>query len=153
MLNKKILLIEDDEKKIEDIRAFILDNYPSAELTIKESYQSGLRQIMYHSYDLLLLDMSLPTWERDLESVGSFEKFGGFKIMKEMVRKQVSMNTILITMFDDFGESDSSLTLGEIDGILRKEFEKFYKGYIFYNSRESNWKNVLSDKLNAIGIK
>jgi CheY-like chemotaxis protein len=117
-MNKKILLIEDDEKKIEDIKSFIEANYPQYALTIKESYQSGLRELMFNRYDLLLLDMSLPTWESmDFEAVGSFEKFGGYKIMKEMRRKKVDIKTILITMFDDFGESDSSLTLSQIDQL------------------------------------
>lgn len=148
-MNKKILLIEDDQKKVDDIKSFIIDNYKNIDLTIKESYQSGLKEIMTNEFDLLMLDMSLPTWDlADYEGVGSFEKFGGFKIMKEMDRKKKIVKTILITMFDDFGESDSSITLNQIDEIFSTQFSQFYMGYVFYNSKESNWKEILALKLN-----
>jgi CheY-like chemotaxis protein len=152
-MEKKVLLIEDDQKKIDDIENFMRENYNTYRLTVKESYQSGLRELMLNRYDLLLLDMSLPTWgNMEFEGVGSFEKFGGYKIMKELVRKKVGLKTILITMFDDFGESDSSITLNQIDDILKTEFTGFYLGYVFYNSRESNWKNVLADRITTNNI-
>ncbi|TLY45132.1 MAG: response regulator [Gammaproteobacteria bacterium] len=152
-MNKKILLIEDDEKKIEDIRAFIEDKFKDVDFIIKESYNSGLRELMLNNYDILLLDMSLPTWEtKEFEGVGRFEKFGGYNILKEMTRKNINIKTILITMFDDFGESDSSLTLNEIDQLLKINFSSFYMGYVFYSSRESNWKQILEQKLSSLEI-
>ena len=148
---KKILLIEDDEKKIDDVKLFILSNYSGFSLTIKEAYQSGLRELMMNAYDMLLLDMSLPTFETmDLEGVGSFEKFGGFKIMKEIARKKKQIYTVLITMFDDFGESDTSITLQQMDIVFKLEFQNQYKGFVFYNSKESSWKKALSQHLNQL---
>ena len=140
----KILLIEDDKKKTEDIRAFLSSYLSDVDLVIKESYQSGLRELLFNSYDLLLLDMSIPTWDRSSkESGGNYEKFGGYKILKETVRKRKSVRTILITMFDDFGEGDTSITLSELNQMLESEFPEIYKGAVFYSSRESNWKDEL----------
>lgn len=143
-MNKRILLIEDDRKKIEDIKGFIHHRFANFELQIKESYQSGLRELANSNYDALLLDMSLPTWESSgYEATSSFEKFGGFNIMKEMDRKGFKTKTIFITMFDDFGESDSSITLEQINNILQSQFSDFYLGYVFYNSRETQWQTKL----------
>ncbi|MFL5741010.1 MAG: hypothetical protein ACJ75B_12385 [Flavisolibacter sp.] len=139
-MKNNILLIEDDQKKIDDIKCFISEGMNSYKLVIRQSYQSGLKELLTKRYDLLLLDMSLPTWDSmEYEAVGNFEKFGGYKIMMEMERKKVKTKTILITMFDDFGESDSSMTLMEIDSALKESFKDFYLGYVFYNSRENNW--------------
>jgi DNA-binding NarL/FixJ family response regulator len=145
-----ILLIEDDHKKMDDIKSFLETKFPNTSLTIKESYQSGLRTIIQDKFDLLLLDMSLPTWKSiEFEDMGSFEKFGGMNIMKEMQRRDIKVKTILITMFDDFGESDSSITLPQIDQFLRLDFSDFYLGYIFYNSRSNDWTEKLEKVLAA----
>lgn len=139
-----ILLIEDDKKKIEDVKDFLVEKYNYQSLEVKESYQSGLRELIRTKYDLLLLDMSIPTWDKSIdEPGGSFEKFGGYKILKEITRKGKEVDTILITMFDDFGESDSSITLTQLNNVLKDEFEKIYRGVVYYNTREDKWKEDL----------
>tara|TARA_R110000764_G_scaffold44749_1_gene100728 strand:- start:1451 stop:1903 length:453 start_codon:yes stop_codon:yes gene_type:complete len=147
----KILLVEDDKKKIEDIKDFLLESYDYDRLVVKQSYQSGLRELVKNSYDLLLLDMSIPTWDKSIdEPGGSFEKFGGYKILKEITRKKKEVDTILVTMFDDFGESDSSVTLSQLDDLLKKEFQKSYKGVVYYNTRENKWKDDLNSYIKKI---
>ncbi len=144
----KIILIEDDKKKIEDIKNFLLSKYHINNLTIKESYQSGLREILKNEYNILLLDMSIPTWDKSIdEPGGNFEKFGGYKILRELKRKRKEIDTILITMFDDFGEGNTSITLTKLNEALLEEFKEFYKGYVYYNIREDKWKRDLDNLL------
>lgn len=149
--NCKILLIEDDKKKIQDIKDFLFERYDYIKLVIKESYQTGLRELVLNNYDLLLLDMSIPIWDKkNYESDGDYQKFGGYLILKEIVRKKKPINTILITMFDDFGESDTSITLTQLDNLLKEEFSDMYFGAVFYSSREGKWKqelNILIEKV------
>lgn len=147
----KILLIEDDKKKSEDIRDYISDMDKSFEVTVKESYQSGLSELLSARYDLLLLDMSMPTWDKSSsEQSGYFEKFGGYKIMREMSRKNKIIKTILVTMFDNFGEADLNLTLSQIDKNLRNDFAGFYIDFVYYNSQENEWKEKLSQLINQL---
>ncbi len=141
-----IIVIEDDFKKKEDIRKFLSSELQINNIVIKESYQSGLRELIKTKYDLLLLDMSIPTWDKSInEPGGNFEKFGGYKILKEITRKKKPIKTILITMFDDFGESDTSITLSQLDNLLKTEFPDIYIGAVYYNTREEKWKADLSD--------
>lgn len=141
-----IIVIEDDFKKKEDIRNFLSSDLQINNIVIKESYQSGLRELIKNKYDLLLLDMSIPTWDKSIdEPGGNFEKFGGYKILKEITRKKKPIKTILITMFDDFGESDTSITLSQLDNLLKTEFPDIYIGAVYYNIREEKWKSDLSD--------
>lgn len=147
----KIIVIEDDIKKKEDIRNFLSSDLRVSSITIKESYQSGLRELIKNDFDLLLLDMSIPTWDKSIdEPGGSFEKFGGYKILKEIKRKKRPINTILITMFDDFGESDTSITLSQLDELLKNEFPDTYKGAVYYNTREDKWKTDLANFISTL---
>ncbi|SCW88821.1 hypothetical protein [Mucilaginibacter sp. NFR10] len=144
MKNLKMILIEDDSKKIDDIRIYVTTKLKFPDFTVKESYQSGVKEILTNDYDLLLLDMSIPTFDKTpFESGGHYEKFGGYKVLKEIVRKKRPIKTILITMFDDFGESDISITLSQIDQSLAEQFAGLYLGSVFYNARENKWQEDL----------
>lgn len=141
---RRIILVEDDPKKIDDIKAFLATK-DFGVLTVKESYQSGLKELLTNHYDLLLLDMSIPTWDKSpVESGGNYQKFGGYKILKELVRKKKPLKTVLISMFDDFGESDTSITLTQLTAILQHEFPSIFLGSVFYNSQQHNWKENLN---------
>ncbi|WP_157974643.1 hypothetical protein [Lewinella sp. IMCC34183] len=137
----KILLIEDDQKKSHDIVEYLCLTIAEIDVVVKESYQSGIRELIAHNYDLLLLDMSIPTWDKSInEPGGNFEKFGGIKILKECARRSCLVNTLLITMFSDFGDGDSSINLAAIDTSLKESYPDYYQGVIYYSSRDENWK-------------
>lgn len=147
----RTILIEDDLKKIEDIKDFVINSLGCEVLIIKESYQSGIREILKNDFDLLLLDMSIPTFDKTpLESGGPYEKFGGYKVLREIIRKKRPIKTILITMFDDFGESDLSITLSQINSSLKEEFSDLYIGSVFYHARENKWQEELKSLIQNI---
>lgn len=147
----KIILVEDDTKKIEDITSFLSKKLNKCELIVRESYQSGIKEILHNDFDVLLLDMSIPTYDKTpIEVGGPYEKFGGYKILKELARKNRALKTILITMFDDFGESDQSITLNQINSTLLEEFPLHFLGSVFYQSKETKWQDELYPLLLAI---
>lgn len=144
MKNLRVILIEDDPKKIEDIKEFVTNNLRCDTLKICESYQSGIKELISNDYDLLLLDMSIPTFDKSpMEPGGAYEKFGGYKVLREAIRKKRPIDTIMITMFDDFGESDLSVTLSQIDNSLKIEFPNIFLGSVFYHAKETKWQEDL----------
>lgn len=148
----KILFIEDNKTKAEAVKKFVLETSEIYDLTIKESFTSGLRELFTNTFDILFVDMSLPTREGLLSnSINNFEHLGGHKIMSEMKRKKLLMPTILITMFSEFGIGKTFMDINELDEILSREFEDFYKGYVYYSSQEESWKENLKTILNNLG--
>ncbi len=140
----KILLIEDDSKKSHVLVDFLQKIIEPEFLVVKESYQSGLKEIMSSKFDLLLLDMSIPTYTKTpYETGGAYQKFGGYLILKELKRKARLLPTILVTMFDDFGEGEGSISIGSLDESLKKEFDPEFVGSIFYHARENKWRDHL----------
>jgi DNA-binding NarL/FixJ family response regulator len=149
--DSKIILIEDDKKKIDDLIDFFKQSYNYSNLIVKQSYQSGMRELLSGKYDLLLLDMSIPTWDKSSsEPGGNYEKFGGYTILKELARKKRNIPTILITMFDDFGESDTSITLTQLNDALSAEFPTDFIGSVFYSSIGVKWRDNLKALLNHL---
>lgn len=143
-MDKKILFIEDNLIKAESVIKLLQSQYPNFEVTLKDSFRSGLRDLMTNTYDFLLLDMSLPTWEREgVKKQEGFERFGGETIMREMKRKDKWIPTIVITMFSEFGIGKSFINLVDLDKHLKSEFGNFYHGYVKYSSSEKKWEDEL----------
>lgn len=145
----KILIIEDDKIKIERLSVFFADE----EINIKESFQSGLSEIKNNklAYDFLVLDMTIPLWEKGNNDLGgNYEQFGGEKILREMKRRKLFLPTILFTMFDIFPTKEGNITFNEVNNIFKKEFSDFYIGAVFYNSNEDNWQLEMTDLISKI---
>lgn len=143
-MHKKILFIEDNLIKAESVMKFLDCNFSNSRITIKDSFRSGLKELMDNSYDILLLDMSLPTWERDaVKKQEGFERFGGETIMREMKRKGKCIPTVVITMFSEFGIGKTFIDLIELDNHLKSEFQEFYHGLVKYSSSEKKWEDEL----------
>ena len=69
---------------------------------------------------------------------------------QEIIRKKRPIKTILITMFDDFGESDLSITLSQINSSLKEEFSDLYIGSVFYHARENKWQEELKNLIQNV---
>ena len=148
-MNKKVLLIEDDKNKIEKIFDFLSNR----EIVIKESFHGGVNELKenLHEYDFLILDMTIPMWEKgDNDFGGNYEQFGGERILREMKRKKLILPTILFTMFDVFPTKEKNITFNELNDIYKEKFSDFYVGGVHYNSNDENWKIDMTELIKSI---
>lgn len=141
-MRQKILFIEDNNIKAEAIITVLKATY-DCEISWKESFRTGIKSAIQDDYEILLLDMSLTNWDRNIMINNNSEKFGGITILREMKRKQVIKPTIVITMFNEFGVGDSFVDLANLDKLLKSDFPEIYKGYVKYISNEKKWENEL----------
>lgn len=147
----KILIIEDDLNKLQSVKDFLSDFFQRKEflydLTIKHSYQSGLESILNETFNLLLLDMSLPNFDIDENNdSGDPLSKGGELILYEMDAMGINLKTIIITQHEDF----DGVSLESINSDYKDKFPEIYLNYVFYNSIESNWEIELEQIL--IGV-
>jgi CheY-like chemotaxis protein len=144
----KILLIEDDNNKMRRIAGEIQTIRKDVQIIEARSYQSGVMKIMAEPFDLILLDMSLPVFDMTQDEDGyQVDPFSGRNILAEMSRKGIRIPTIVITMFETFGENEDVKTLEELNGELNERFPEFYRGAIYYNSSEITWREQLKKAL------
>lgn len=145
----KILIIEDDKTKIEKLKVLFFDK----DLTFKESFKSGVSELKsnFSGYNLLILDMTIPLWEKGNNDLGgNYEQWGGERILREIKRHKLNIPTILFTMFDVFPTMDGTLTFEELNMMFLKNFPEFYLGGVFYSANEDKWKNEIFDLITKI---
>lgn len=147
----KVLIVEDDKNKISQISQTLRPAFPNVAIECAYSYRSGLKAILDNNYDLIILDMSLPTYDvTDTESGFQFRPFGGREILSEMKRKRRNYTTLVLTQFETFGAAEDVTTLKELTRQLQRDFVGIFGGIIYYNASESNWKSELVTRIHIL---
>ncbi len=141
---RKILLVDDDDYKVANIKTFLAEN--NYDISIEGALNPGLRRLLKENFDLILLDMSMPTFK--ITESKNFNSFGGIEFLREMKRKKNHTPVVIVTQYEIFGEGKSRKTAETIDRECKEGFEN-YKGIVIYSSTKNTWKEKL---LQTIGV-
>src|SRR4051812_42581245 len=97
----RILLVEDEAPKRDNIRSLLSQMALLEGVQEARSVGSAIRALRSGSFDLILLDMSLPTFDIVAgESGGRPQGFGGVEVLRYMDRFQVTTPAIVVTAFE-----------------------------------------------------
>jgi len=144
----KILIVEDDLNKSRQIGDYLSELLPGVELVERRSFQSGLAEIYASAFDVVILDMTLPTYDiRPGERGGRTRTYGGREILEELVRNSISTKAIVLTQFESFGEGGDHLTLDELTEQVKARFPKLFLGTVYYHPARTDWRTRLNDLL------
>jgi DNA-binding NarL/FixJ family response regulator len=147
----RLILVEDDEIKRGHILEFLSGWYPSAEVMCAISYSSGLDAVLDTPADLVLLDMTLTTFDVSAdEDGGTPRKFAGMELLGQMDRFDVRTPVIIVTQYDFFEERENTATLQQLNSRLASTFPETYRGTVFYNQASDEWKGELSSRIRAV---
>lgn len=140
------LIIEDDEFKTERLRTFLVGEAPRLEIEVARSYKSGLRALVDRPRPLVLLDMTLPTFDIQSGTDGGRPlSLGGRELLRQMKRRLITSPTAVVTGFDTFGSGSEAVTLARLDADLREEFGTFYLGCVYFNATTDDWRDRLRE--------
>jgi len=141
-----VLLIEDEGPKQEHILSALKELRPSAEVSVARSVKSAIEQIKARPPDLLLLDMSLPTFDiGPKESGGRPQNFGGVEVLRYMDLYDVHFPTIVVTAYEAFSKGGRPVDHRSLHDELLQDHPKSYRGLIYYNSLFSEWQEELAN--------
>ena len=133
-------LIEDDDLKAESIMRLLQEHRPSYELKRFKSYQSGLRAIECKAPDLVILDMTVPTFDSGPNKrEGRPRSLGGRDLLRKIVHKGIEVPVLVVTQFESFGEGTAAVDFGHLRDICREEFSQLLVGFIQYQATGSAW--------------
>jgi CheY-like chemotaxis protein len=139
------LIAEDDENKREMLRIFLRESFPKSNISEAHSYHSSMEAIINNSFDLILLDMSMPTSEVSIENFDNeHDTFAGREILDQMSLREIDTKVILVTQFDIFDVGRKNTTLEELKNDLTLNFSSIFKGVVYYRSNSDIWKNELT---------
>src|SRR4051794_5918194 len=140
----KVLIIDDDINKIRQLKTFVVERFPCLEIEERRSYQSGARAAVLDTPEIILLDMTMPTFNVGGKETGGRERrYAGIQILRNVRRKEIRTKVIVVTQFERFGEGDEQITIHELREKLSQEFSGMYAGTIYYEAADSKWTEQL----------
>lgn len=143
-MSMSVLLVEDNYHKRQKIIDFIVSNYAGTNIREAHSFTSGSKALSDDVYDIVMLDIGLPTYDKvGNESGGRKRMFGGREIARKLIRRRGSANIVFITQYDAFSDGGISLSFDELRKILSDECGPSFQGLILYDSSKSAWKDAL----------
>lgn len=142
----RILVIEDNDYKREKVTSFLKDSLKDLTITEAYSYSSGLEKVIENTYDFLILDMSLPSFDRkDTENGGRFRTYGGKEIARKMKRKNISTPFVILTHYTSFSDDYGDTSLDTLAIQLAEQNGDKFKSAVYYSGAESSWKVELME--------
>jgi len=145
-----LLFVEDSEYKKNLVIDFIDSLGLNIDIQHASSFTSGSQAIAKNSFDIILLDLSLPTFDKsEQEAGGRFRAFGGKEIARKLIRAQKKSKIIFITQYESFSDKDNFYTFDSLREQLSSELSPNYVGMIHFHSFKSGWKDELQK---AIGL-
>ncbi|EOS24912.1 hypothetical protein C804_05012 [Lachnospiraceae bacterium A4] len=143
----KVLIVEDNKDKRNNIKNFLTKRIEGITFGEAKSYSSGISEIYDNKWDLIILDMTLPTYDiSHTETGGEKKPVAGKEILRRMKNRKINTPTIIVTQFDVFGERQISLN------YLNKEIEENY-GHIWIGTvsyDKSTWQIELDKLINDL---
>lgn len=145
----KILIIEDEQEKLNHLKDFLKEEFPSVEYEERRSYNSASREIVenYKLYDLILLDMSMTTYDVTVEESGGIpEPLAGANILDTIYLRDIPTKVIVVTMYESF----AGKKLADFDAELKNDYPDNYIGFVFFSHKKTDWKLKLKNQINSI---
>jgi CheY-like chemotaxis protein len=154
----RLLLVEDEGPKGEKIASCLIDKFPGIDISLAKSVRSALKKLDQIPYDLVVLDMSLPTFDiSEDEHGGRPQGFGGVEVMRDMVNYEIIAPVIVVTAYEYFSaDSDEDLahgkesTLMELKDELGDEFPEIFIELIKYDTFTDEWQAQLVESISTI---
>jgi CheY-like chemotaxis protein len=147
----RLLLVEDDENKRDHIRALLMAGNADCCIDEAGSYQSALKHLLQNTYSLLLLDMTLPTFDKGgSDSAGRLRPFGGEELLDQMQRRSIAVPVVVVTGYDILGSGNDSMSLDELRFRLKQRFPQHFHRAVFYSRSEDRWQADLQSAIESI---
>ena len=143
----QILLIEDNSNKLKQIKRVLTEIYPESNIEEAYSFNGGVRKVYENKWNLIILDMSLPTYDiTHTESGGDKKPVAGKNIMKRMLNRKIIVPVVIITQFETF--DDDRISLNSLNAEFQDGFKEIWKGTVFYGN--DDWSIDLKEILDKI---
>lgn len=139
-----IYIIEDDLLKLRKIEDFLFSILPYATMKNFGSFNSGLKACESAPPDLVILDMALPTFDRQPNKrEGRLRPLGGYDLLRKLSLKDIRTNAIVVTQLTEFGDGVEEMSFNDVSSICHDEFPELFLGSVYFGQASLEWQSKL----------
>lgn len=136
-MSKKILVVEDDDFKLvqleEELRDFGL-------VTRVQSVRDAVVSVLRNEYELVILDMALPTFTRSLLSPGgTAQAQGGMEVVRALRSRKSQTPVIIVSQYPDLEIDGEFFSLLMAPVVLTQRYGLAVVGSILFDFQNRGW--------------
>lgn len=147
----KILLVEDEGPKREHILAMLKRSWPQVEVDVARSVRSAVSALRTTTPNLVLLDMSLTTFDVEAgEPGGRPQGFGGIEVLRYLERFHSPVPVVVVTAYEAFSVEGKEIGLEGLSTMLKTEHPNNYVGLVYFNSLFGDWGKALEEMIEPL---
>lgn len=149
----RILLVEDELHKRDELTECIEEFFAGmVELVQVDSVRSAYWEVSTQSYDLILLDMALPTLSNgeDAADRGYDQALGGVEVLRALKTQGGGGKVIIITQYPDILVGGKRLKLNEAAKVLSARYGQQVVGAVLYKYKSPSNKIKITELLRKI---
>ena len=135
----KVLIIEDNAIKAQDILRCFKTHYPDADIDTAAAYASGVRKAYRSHYDVVVIDNSLPHYENEPLNI---QPDMARIILEEFLDLEIAPKSVICSAFEP-GEKEVYFQ------NIVSQYD-FCIGFVRYDGCSSDWENSLISLIDSI---
>lgn len=144
----KALLVEDDEYKLDSLRAALPTNY---EISIARSVNTAVRAVFDGAFNVVFLDMALPTFEKKAGSAsGTSQPQGGVEVLRALKFIGKNAKVVIVSQYSGIEVDDTFIQLHECADLLSKKYSINVVGSIAYDFENDAWESEFLEVMSKL---
>jgi CheY-like chemotaxis protein len=139
----KVLLIEDEEHKANDLTARLLaKGVLHRDLMRVSGVRQAVLEVTNQNFDLIIVDMALPTFSSSREDSGgggAAQAVGGIEILRALWLAGVTTKIIIVTQYPDVIIGGNRVRLHQAARVLSNKYKQDVLGAVLYSYKTPEW--------------
>lgn len=147
----QVMLVEDEDHKVADIKKYLVERYQgNLKLTLAKGVREAVKLVYGNSFDLIVLDMNLPTFSERGVRGGLQQPVGGIEVIRALHELGKKPKLIIITQFPDILLNGESVPLLRVASGIAKHYHLEVTAAILYSYKASEWEQFFRDALRKL---
>lgn len=139
-----ILIADDNCEKAEVIASAVASEFLGCTIEHSRSFNSTMKKLKSTVFDIILLDMSMPTFDDVEGNSSAIKPLAGRDVLSKLKYRKSPQKVIVVTQFDVFGRMTDTVSLKDLEENLHEQFPTNFLGCVYYDPRSSSWVEQLS---------
>jgi CheY-like chemotaxis protein len=146
----KVLVVEDEDPKRKKVQEALQELFPLAVMKVARSVTSAIHSLRTEKPTLILLDMSLPTFDvKPGEPGGRPQGFGGIEVLRYLDRFGLCVPVVVITAYEAFSREGEQIDLKGLEAQLSNAHPNSFCGIVLFNPLYDRWREELAERING----
>lgn len=140
----KVLIVEDDAYKLDALSEVVNEIASPCSIDPCRSVQSAVSSLAANEYDIVVLDMSLPSHDLEKGSMLGIPRLsGGMEVLFELDYSSASSKIIIVTQYPEIEMSGELVSLDRVINFISREYLMEVTACIYYDPDTKAWRQEM----------